>query len=260
MVTTINGVTRSIIKYLDSNLDDSYTKAVLAELRSSINRDSNYFSKAWQLLFDKLPKSYLNTNGYLTKEEKVILSTLQLYAVHQQGNVETVDYDQDEFIDTVGHFDVQYANKSFFIECKVIKADGESETLNRSFKKYEDVADFMGKWNNKLPNRMPKPRKYCSNLGNSLNLYRSSLGDKKAFDNRFNRMLISSTYDELLNSLRHIIKIVKVNKTPIKINYPKLANDLYSWLGSEQSRDRIKLQWSQAYYYVDLKKENSNEK
>lgn len=260
MVTTINGVTKSIIKSLDNNLDDSYTKAVLSELRSSVNHDSNYASKTWQLLFNRLPKDYLNTNGYLTREEKAILSTLQLYAVHQQGSVETVNYDQDEFIDTVGHFDVQYANKMFFVEYKIIKADGESETLNRLFKKYEDVVDFMGKWNNKLPNKMPKPRKYPSNLGNSLNLYRGSLGDKKAIDNRFNTMLTSITYDELLNNLRHIIKIVKNSKTPIKINYPKLANDLYSWLGSETSSDRVKLQWSQSYYYVDLKEENSNEK
>lgn len=259
MVTTINGVTKSVIKSLDNNLDDSYTKAVLAELRSSINRDSNYASKTWQLLFDKLPKDYLNTDGYLTREEKVILSTLQLYATHQQGNVQTVNYDQDEYIDTVGHFDVQYANKDFFVEFKVIKADGTSETSKHSFKNYEDVVNFMGKWNNEIPNKMRKQKKYSSNLGNSLNLYRSSLGDKKAFDNRFNTMLTASTYDELLNNLRHIIKIIKAGKTPIKINYPKLAQDLYSWLGSEQSRDRIKLQWSQSYYYVDLKKENSNE-
>lgn len=257
MITTMNGITKSLIKRLDSSLESSYTKAVLAELRNSINRDNDYASKTWQLLFEKLPKDYLNTNGYLTREEQAILATLQLYAVHQQGNLATVNYEQEEFIDTIGHFDVQYANKMFFVDYKVLKANGESESLKRSFKDYNDLVNFMTKWNDSLPNKMPKPRKYSNNLGNSLNVFRNKLSDTTALDNRFNTMLTASTYDELLNHLRHIIKIIKADKS-IKINYPQLASDLYSLLGSENVRNRIKLQWSQAYYHVDLKKENSN--
>ncbi|MCL0319224.1 type I-E CRISPR-associated protein Cse2/CasB [Apilactobacillus xinyiensis] len=259
MISTVNGVTKSIIKSLDSNLQSSYTKAVLAELRNSINRNENYASKTWQLLFEKLPKDFLNTNGYLTREERSILAVLQLYAVHQQGNLETVNYEQEEFIDTVGHFDVQYANKKFFVNYKVINADNETVTCNRSFEKYDELVNFMNEWNAQIPNKMPKPRKYSSNLGQSLNVFRSNLNDTTAIDNRFNTMLTASTYDELLNHLRHIIKIVKANKQ-VKINYPQLAKDMYNLLGSENSRNRIKLQWSQAYYHVDSKKENSNEK
>lgn len=258
MEESIYSVTASIIKFLNKDLKSSYTKALLAELRNSMNHLNNYSGIVWQLLFEWLPKDFLNKckNGQFTKEEKVILSTLQLYAIHQQGNDTSVNLDENEHITDAGHFTIQFDSSKFFLD---IKTSADSKFTNhRALKDSTKLVDYINDWIAKLEKNPTYKSEYPVNFGGSLNNYRFMQNDKTAIDRRFNKMLSSSTYDELLNDLRHLIKIVKA-KSVIEINYPNLAKDLYTFIGSEEDKQRVQLMWAQSYYYKNNNEENSDE-
>lgn len=73
---------------------------------------------------------------------------------------------------------------------------------------------------------------------------------QKAIDRRFNAMVTSSTFEELSNHLRHLIKLLK--KAMQKFLYAQLADDLFWYQNGFE--DRVKLRWGQSYY-SNIKKE-----
>ncbi|TPR19562.1 type I-E CRISPR-associated protein Cse2/CasB [Apilactobacillus timberlakei] len=261
MECDIYSVTAGIIKSLDHDLEASYTKAILAELRNSINRSNHYSGIVWQLLFERLPKDFLNNhrNGNLTKEERVILSTMQLYAIHQQGKQESVNSNFKEHFNDAGHFSIQFDGNNFYLDAKGSSDDKFTSQRMVTFKNINKLTEYMEQWKSKLAQDPFADSGYVVNLGGSLSNYRIRLNDKVALDRRFNRMITSSTYEELLNNLRHLIKIVKA-KSLITINYPKLAKDLYQFMGSDKDREKVQLMWSQSYYFNNDKEENTDEK
>lgn len=99
-----------------------------------------------------------------------------------------------------------------------------------------------------------------TNVGHSLSVYRlhrqTEHGDSVALDRRFNAMITSSTVEKLFQHLRHLIKICR---NDIKINYAKLAEDLYVF---QYRPEAIKLTWSRQYYrtYNQTKGEEINGK
>lgn len=172
-------ITASVIRSInDAGLDSASTKADLANLRNSVNGSAKAMGSVWQLLFQTMPEEFLSNDGDMTKEEKAILSAMQLYAIHQQGSKEKVNFDE---------------NKNF----------GYS------------LSDLRG-------------------------------NDSKAIDRRFNSMITSSTIKELSHHIRHMVSLLKAAKGSIKVNYPKLAKDLYMFeIGY---KDRLRLDWSRSYY------------
>lgn len=83
------------------------------------------------------------------------------------------------------------------------------------------------------------------NLGDSLRALRSE--DSKSIDRRFNIMITSRNFDQLQNQLRQFIKLLKA-RTDAKVNYAKLAEDLYWFLCG--SKDNLKIAWARSYYKV----------
>lgn len=81
------------------------------------------------------------------------------------------------------------------------------------------------------------------NLGDSLRALRSE--DSKSIDRRFNIMITSRNFGQLQNQLRQFIKLLKT-RTNVKVNYAKLAEDLYWFLRG--SKDNVKISWSRSYY------------
>lgn len=81
------------------------------------------------------------------------------------------------------------------------------------------------------------------NIGDALSTLRSA--DSESIDRRFNAMITSSNFKELKHHLRQLIKILKA-KSDVKVDYAKLADDLYWYLMGQ--KDKIKLQWSRSYY------------
>lgn len=83
------------------------------------------------------------------------------------------------------------------------------------------------------------------NLGDSLRMLRSE--DSKSIDKRFNIMITSRNFGQLQNQLRRFIKLLKA-RTDAKVNYAKLADDLYWFLCG--SKDNLKIAWARSYYKV----------
>lgn len=97
------------------------------------------------------------------------------------------------------------------------------------------------------------------NIGYSLKVLRREQSST-AVDRRFNAMVTASTYEELLNHLRHLIQLVKLKDPKARINYVGLAGDLYSFcIGYDED---VRLSWAKEYYRVSSNKEGekNNEK
>ncbi len=82
------------------------------------------------------------------------------------------------------------------------------------------------------------------NIGYSLNALRTG-EDSASIDRRFNAMITSATFQEMTVHLRHLISIFKA-KSDAKINYAKLAEDLFWFQNGKQ--EQIRLRWGQSYY------------
>ncbi|MDO5027510.1 MAG: type I-E CRISPR-associated protein Cse2/CasB [Tissierellia bacterium] len=95
------------------------------------------------------------------------------------------------------------------------------------------------------------------NFGYSLSFLRDG-GKNIALDNRFNAMIRSTSFEELTNHLRQLVKISKSSDKNIRINYPKLAIDLYKFLNNGQ--ENIRLNWARAYYFYKEKGDKENDK
>jgi|SRR5690625_83780 len=198
MENTIYKNTSNIIYQIASNLDTSSSRTYLAQLRQSINRDLATASGVFSLIFSNISEQYLGKGGNLTDSERAIITTLQLYALHQQG-------------------------KPISVNITVDTSEG-----------------LRGR-----------------NLGAVLNTLRTD-ENSKAVDRRFNAMITSSNFNELKNHLRHLIKLLKT-RSQAKLNYPKLAEDLFYY--QKGFENEIRLKWSRSYYrnFNNKKGEKENE-
>lgn len=188
----IYNITQKILVKLASTLETSSGKAMLAKLRNSIGKSIIRTIDIWPLLFEYLPESFLGTDGHLSKEEQAIITTLQLYAIHQQGNSKSILANQEDRFNNIGH---------------------------------------------------------------SLKSLR--IGDDSiAVDRRFNAMITSSTFEELSNHLRHMIRLLK-SKSNVQVDYAKLAEDLYQFLRG--NREKIRLSWAREYYRYSYKGDDEND-
>lgn len=191
---SIYQVTTRILHLIAHDLETSSTRAHLASLRQSINKDVHQATGVFPVIFAEIPENYLGEYGELTDAERAIVLTLQLFALHQQGKLQNVNE----------------------------QADAKAKS------RYRD-------------------------LGASLSSLRRLADDSNAIDRRFNAMITATSFTELANHLRHMIKLLK-SKTDTKINYPQLAQDLF-WFQKGQASS-VRLQWSRSYYrYYDSKEE-----
>lgn len=83
------------------------------------------------------------------------------------------------------------------------------------------------------------------NIGDSLRSLRF-LDDGKGIDRRFNAMITASGFEEIIYHLRQLIKILK-SKSEQKINYAKLAEDLYD-LQNDYKFEKVRFNWARSYY------------
>lgn len=86
----VESVTRNILSELESEINSGNGRANLANIRNSINRPLTESIDLLPLLFRYLPEDFLSSDGKLSQEEKAIVTTIQLYALHQQAESESV--------------------------------------------------------------------------------------------------------------------------------------------------------------------------
>ncbi len=191
----VYSTTNNIIMSLENSKELSKTKATLSNLRNSVGRPSVENLEGIKLLYEFIPEEFYTKYSKLTFEENAILTTLQLYAIHQQSEDESVnDTEKKDGWDNVGESISEMRNEDNFL----------------------------------------------------------------SLDRRFNAMITSQSFEELSNHLRQLIKILKGTKELIKVNYPKLAQDLYDFARGYD--ERVRLNWSRAYYSKNISKGEENEK
>lgn len=91
----VESVTRNILSELESEINSSNGRTNLANIRNSINRPLTESIDLLPLLFRYLPEDFLSSDGKLSLEEKAIVTTIQLYALHQQAESESVLLSED---------------------------------------------------------------------------------------------------------------------------------------------------------------------
>ncbi|AWN61442.1 type I-E CRISPR-associated protein Cse2/CasB [Streptococcus sobrinus] len=96
-------VTRKILIKLSKQKDTSSGKALLARLRQSIGKPVSETVAVWPILFEDLPEEFLGHDGYTSAEEQAILTTLQLYALHQQSLSHSVFIGEENKYQNIGN-------------------------------------------------------------------------------------------------------------------------------------------------------------
>lgn len=91
----VESVTRNILSELESEINSSNGRANLANIRNSINRPLTESIDLLPLLFRYLPEDFLSSDGKLSLEERAIVTTIQLYGLHQQAEAESVLLSED---------------------------------------------------------------------------------------------------------------------------------------------------------------------
>ena len=81
------------IALLTENMKYSGGKAMLANLRRGAGKTPGELPELWGIFLNGIPDEMLSRNGEPTKEEWAIYISLTLYALHQQGNSESIHKD-----------------------------------------------------------------------------------------------------------------------------------------------------------------------
>lgn len=92
---SIYQVTGRIINLIANDLEASSTKANLANLRQSINKNAHLATGVFPIVFSNMPTEYLGKHGNLTVSERSVISALQVFALHQQGKSYNVNLQSD---------------------------------------------------------------------------------------------------------------------------------------------------------------------
>lgn len=92
----IYGVSKYILTYLDKSRNTPAIKADLAQLRNSINKDIGENIESLAFIFSMIPEDELGKGKKLNYFEESILTSLQLYAIYQQGQEDSVLYNDEE--------------------------------------------------------------------------------------------------------------------------------------------------------------------
>lgn len=91
---TVYSVAKEIISGMEYGISAPQGKAALAKLRHATGRDVGNVLAVVPFIFEKMPESFLGRTGTLTKEERAILATTELYAWHQQGKERSMNSEE----------------------------------------------------------------------------------------------------------------------------------------------------------------------
>lgn len=94
----------------------------------------------------------------------------------------------------------------------------------------------------------------AKNIGEALRKLRTSTG-QEALDRRFVSVLSAASFDIFVYQLRQLVKLAKA-KGALPVDFAALARDLY-WY-QMGAKEKIHLQWAEAYYHVKNKKEDES--
>ena len=119
---SIYQVTSQILNELSYDLDSSRNKAILSNLRNTITRPYSQAIDVFSLIYEYMPEEFIGKNYALSFEEKAIITSLRLYAIHQQGKVSNIlDIDKED----------QYKNMGY--DLRALRVDDHAKASDRRF-------------------------------------------------------------------------------------------------------------------------------
>ncbi|MCO8286207.1 type I-E CRISPR-associated protein Cse2/CasB [Tetragenococcus halophilus] len=166
-----------IIGKLDELRNNSSGKAALANLRNSIGRPLSETIDIWPIVFEQMPDSFLGRNGRLTNEERAILTTLQIYALHQQSRTESVNKRSEK-----GQWD------NIGISLKFLRTGSETVAIDRRFNtmitssSFEELTHHLRQLLRLLKAKNPEITVNYAQLGNDLYWYLRNKEEKVRLD------------------------------------------------------------------------------
>ena len=157
--TNVYGTSKRILTYLENTKKESSTKAILAQLRNSINKNLGENIESLAFIFSMIPEDKLGIGKNLNYYEQAILTTLQLYAIYQQGEDRSVTYRNEDYpykslgqsLRTLRNPDDQKANKSIDLRFNSLISSTDYKMLNHHLRqiikllkaKSEEQVDFF---------------------------------------------------------------------------------------------------------------------
>lgn len=166
-----------IITKLDELRNNSSGKAALANLRNSIGRPISETIDIWPIVFEELPDSFLGRSGRLTNEEQAILTTLQIYALHQQSRPESVNKKSEK-----GQWD------NIGISLKSLRTGNDTVAIDRRFNtmitssSFEELTHHLRQMIRLLKAKNPEVAVNYAQLGNDLYWYLRNKEEKVRLD------------------------------------------------------------------------------
>ncbi|MDD7305343.1 MAG: type I-E CRISPR-associated protein Cse2/CasB [Peptoniphilaceae bacterium] len=135
--TSLYAVASRILIKLDTMKNEPLKKATLANLRNSINKPLVDNMDAFAFIFENMPEEFLGNSSKLSKEELAIITSLQLYALHQQGISESVLTDEENRWQNMGY------------SLKILRDVEDSKAIDRRFNAmitastYEEFSHYL---------------------------------------------------------------------------------------------------------------------
>ena len=131
---------KSILIKLDSTRDASSTKALLANMRNSADKDISNNVDALAYVFSNLSYGEDDRGGELSYMEQAIFIAIQMYAIHQQSNVESVlkfgNDDENEPIEKKNKYKANIGDA-----LATLRSD-ESESIDKRFNAMITATNF----------------------------------------------------------------------------------------------------------------------
>ncbi|QAS70545.1 type I-E CRISPR-associated protein Cse2/CasB [Oenococcus sicerae] len=81
-----------------------------------------------------------------------------------------------------------------------------------------------------------------------------------ALDRRVGQLLATTNLASVINSLTHLISIIKARNGDARIDYAALAEDLYWFQANFEQANQVRLRWGQAYYHSTIQQSERTEK
>jgi len=79
---------------------------------------------------------------------------------------------------------------------------------------------------------------------------RSHEDTRVALDRRVRMLLATTNVNSIINSLSHMVSILKASDAKLKIDYSLLALDLYGLQLNHEHANKVRLRWGEQYYWV----------
>lgn len=89
-----NFVSKRIVT-MGNSLESGKTKADLAQLRRGVGKKPGELPELWGMIFKDLPEELMSKGSEPSYAEWAIYTALTLFAIHQQGNLESVHSNDD---------------------------------------------------------------------------------------------------------------------------------------------------------------------